>query len=73
MTGPTTTGFAFATPACPLGLDRVSLWRLERDSQTPSLVDEGGAAVVTARASNRSCAAETNSGQSLRFRRDARG
>lgn len=64
------TGFAFATPACPLGLDRVSLWRLDIESQTLSLVDEGGAALLSAQGAEQNWAGQTSTGVPLRLIRD---
>ncbi len=68
--GDAQSGFAFATPGCPLGLEDLSLWRFDRQTQTLTLVDGAGDTLLTATRDNRDWQAQDEGGVLLRLTRD---
>ncbi len=68
--GDAQSGFAFATPGCPLGLDALSLWRYATETGTLTLVDGAGEILLTATRVDRNWQAQSPDGMTLRLTRD---
>jgi hypothetical protein len=68
--GDSRSGFAFASPGCPFGLEALSLWRFADETQTLSLVDGAGEALLSARLSDDVWVARHSSGEGVRLVRD---
>jgi len=63
-------GFAFATPGCPAGLEALSLWRFETESEMLTLVDESGEALLSATQQDGVWTGQTPGGHDLQLIRE---
>jgi hypothetical protein len=63
-------GFAFATPGFPSGLEALALWRFETDTQTLTLIEEAGEVLLTAAAQDGVWSGRAHDGGTLRLIRD---
>jgi hypothetical protein len=70
VTGAAQSGFAFATPGCPAGLEALSLWRLELASETLTLVDEAGDVLLSASLEDGVWTGSARNGERLRLIRN---
>jgi hypothetical protein len=70
VTGAAQSGFAFATPGCPAGLEALSLWRLETESHILTLVDEAGDVLLSATLEEDVWTGPAQDGNRLRLIRD---
>ena len=70
LQGDAQSGFAFASPGCPNGLEAVSLWRLEGETQALSLIDGAGETLLMATRVERTWQGQTGDGTPVTLTRD---
>lgn len=68
--GDAVSGFAFASPGCPAGLESLSLWRYAYEAQTLTLVDGAGETLVTATLEGRVWQGQTPGGDGVQLTRN---
>ncbi len=68
--GEAQSGFAFATPGCPMGLEALSLWRFANAAETLTLVDGAGETLLTATWQGGVWQGEAATGEAVRLSRD---